>query len=224
MRNYQFQAGGKEAMFDAISKSFPTAPQLSKKDGFEKRQTTKELPKETEKLPVSQPPTPLSNMPMTNNEYEQQFAEQLPELDQLRSDEGFRTTVYKDTLGNLTVGTGHKLTPKELLKYQEGDEFDPDDLEEILQKDYQTARKGAERIAPDNAPEEVKNILTNMVFQMGEAGVGNFKNMKAALKEGDYAKASEEMLDSLWAKQTPERANRLAERMASLSLLAENVE
>lgn len=215
--------GGKEAMFDAISKSFPTAP----------KRTTKELPKETEKLPVSQPPspsmrdtgvnpTPPENLPMTDVAYEQEFSEYSPELEQLRSDEGFRNDVYLDTEGNLTVGTGHKLKGAELQKYKEGDVIPNEELDEVFEKDYEEALAGAERLAPEGAPDEVKNILTNMVFQMGATGVSKFKNMRAALEEGDYATASEEMLDSKWAQQTPNRAKRLAERMAALSNIARN--
>jgi lysozyme len=36
------------------------------------------------------------------------------------------------------------------------------------------------------------------------------------LKERDYKKAADEMLDSRWAKQTPNRAKELAEIMRSL--------
>ena len=38
-----------------------------------------------------------------------------------------------------------------------------------------------------------------------------FKNMIANMKDINWKGASDEMLDSLWAKQTPERANRLAD-------------
>ncbi len=54
-----------------------------------------------------------------------------------------------------------------------------------------------------------------MVFQLGIGGVSKFKNMWKALGEGDYQTASEEMLDSRWAKQTPSRAEGLSEIMKS---------
>ena len=40
--------------------------------------------------------------------------------------------------------------------------------------------------------------------------------MLKAISEKDYKQASVEMLDSRWAKQTPNRANRMAERMANI--------
>ena len=41
--------------------------------------------------------------------------------------------------------------------------------------------------------------------------------MLKALQDEDYKTSSVEMLDSRWAKQTPNRANRMAERMANIS-------
>ena len=64
--------------------------------------------------------------------------------------------------------------------------------------------------------DELQHILVNMVFQMGAAGVGKFKMMNAAIEDGDFQEASRQMLDSRWARQTPNRANRLSERMAAL--------
>jgi lysozyme len=64
-----------------------------------------------------------------------------------------------------------------------------------------------------SAPEEVQNILFNMTFQMGIASVLSFKNTLAAIERKDYKAAAEGMKNSLWAKQTPVRANRLIKRM-----------
>ena len=64
---------------------------------------------------------------------------------------------------------------------------------------------------------EANEIILEMVFQLGKTGVSKFKKMWSALKNNDYKKASEEMLDSKWAKQTPERAESLADLMKSLA-------
>lgn len=58
-------------------------------------------------------------------------------------------------------------------------------------------------------PMAVVNVLVEMEFQLGAAGLRGFKKMWAALKRNDYEKAKAEGLDSKWAKQTPERANEL---------------
>jgi len=54
-----------------------------------------------------------------------------------------------------------------------------------------------------------------MVFQLGMTGVSKFKNTLKAVKEEDWDTAADEMLDSVWAEQTPERANELSSTMRS---------
>ena len=65
-------------------------------------------------------------------------------------------------------------------------------------------------------PIEGKCILCEMTFQMGTAGVGKFRNMILALQNQSYLEAASEMLDSRWAKQTPNRANTLALQMENI--------
>jgi lysozyme len=52
-----------------------------------------------------------------------------------------------------------------------------------------------------------------MVYQIGEGGVSKFKNMWKALDNQLYGEASFQMMDSLWARQTPNRAKKLAKKM-----------
>ena len=51
-----------------------------------------------------------------------------------------------------------------------------------------------------------------------------FKKMKAALERGDFEAAAAEMLDSRWARQTPNRADREALEIASLADPGEGME
>ena len=55
-----------------------------------------------------------------------------------------------------------------------------------------------------------------MIFQLGKTGVSKFKNMWKALSGLDYSTAASEMLDSRWAKQTPNRAQAMSAQMAAL--------
>lgn len=52
--------------------------------------------------------------------------------------------------------------------------------------------------------------MANMAYQLGVSGVLRFRKMLEALRAGDREKAAEEALDSAWATQTPERAQRVA--------------
>lgn len=218
MRSYGFAMGDKEAMFDAIAKSYPSATRKEKdkkSSGIAKMLPTDEVVSEK---PVPTGQTPIMNsLPMTNKEYDSQY--ESSEYEQLKSDEGFRNKVYKDTLGNLTVGIGHKLTPDELKRFKEGDTFNEDLLNDMFEQDFEVARSDAEKFAPDDLPDEAMDIITNMAFQLGYPNLSKFKRFKAALKERDFNKAADEMLDSKWAseEQTPERANRLADRMRALA-------
>jgi lysozyme len=56
-------------------------------------------------------------------------------------------------------------------------------------------------------------VLINMAFQMGIRGLLRFKRMLGSVEDGQYDEAAMEMVDSLWAQQTPERAKRLAKQM-----------
>ena len=51
-------------------------------------------------------------------------------------------------------------------------------------------------------------MLISMAYQMGVDGLMKFKNMLKAIEDRAYSEAYIEGLDSLWAKQTPERAER----------------
>ena len=53
-------------------------------------------------------------------------------------------------------------------------------------------------------------IIISMAFQMGVTGIMGFKNMWAAIERKDWAGATDQMLDSRWARQTPARAHRHA--------------
>ena len=64
-----------------------------------------------------------------------------------------------------------------------------------------------------------KSILVSMCYQLGLAGMSNFKMMLASIREEDFDSAAFHMLDSKWARQTPNRAERHAEQMQTGVLL-----
>lgn len=60
---------------------------------------------------------------------------------------------------------------------------------------------------------ERQDVLVNMAYQMGVEGVMGFKNMLALVAQGRWTEAAQHMRASLWHKQTPNRAERLAIQM-----------
>ena len=137
-------------------------------------------------------------------------------LQSVKKHEGYRNKVYLDTLGKRTVGVGH-LCVEDF--WEDNKEYEEKFLMTILEHDLQTAIKGAERLLKGCRILDslAKEIIIEMVFQLGETGVSKFKNMLKALKDGpDYQTAAIEMLDSRWAKQTPNRAAAMSGEMAAL--------
>jgi len=136
-------------------------------------------------------------------------------LQSVKKHEGYRNKVYKDTLGKRTVGVGH-LCVEDF--WEDNKEYPEEMLMNILKDDLKNAIQGSQRLLAecpvlDDLAEE---IIIEMVFQLGETGVSKFKNMIKALKIPDYQTAAIEMLDSRWAKQTPERAASMSAEMAAL--------
>ena len=139
-------------------------------------------------------------------------------LESVKKHEGYRNKVYLDTLGKRTVGVGH-LCVEDF--WEDDKEYEEKFLMTILEHDLQTAIKGAKELMEDHGcadiDEQAEEILIEMVFQLGKNGVSKFKNMWKALAEKNYIGASYEMLDSRWAKQTPNRAKAMAKTMKEIT-------
>ena len=139
-------------------------------------------------------------------------------LESVKKHEGYRNKVYLDTLGKRTVGVGH-LCVEDF--WEDDKEYEEKFLMEILQKDLQQAIRGARSLMEEHdcvdIDEQAEELLIEMVFQLGMTGVSKFRNMWKALAEKNYIGASYEMLDSRWAKQTPNRAKAMAKTMKEIT-------
>ena len=121
-------------------------------------------------------------------------------IERIGVNEGFRSKPYKCSEGVWTIGHGLTwITEEESLSILSGR---ISELHLKLSEDLDWY---------DRMPPEIKGVIIEMCYQIGYSGVMKFKNMIANMKDINWKGASDEMLDSLWAKQTPERANRLAE-------------
>lgn len=126
-------------------------------------------------------------------------------IEDLKHDEGFRGNPYTDTEGNLTIGYGTKLP----LSRKEAEVLLKMRLDETIE-DVNS------RLSHLNIRKEAWDILYNMAYQLGVGGLLKFKKMLKALEKQDYKTAAKEGLDSLWARQTPNRARRLMAKMERL--------
>jgi len=137
-------------------------------------------------------------------------------LASVKKHEGYRNKVYLDTLNKRTVGVGH-LCVEDF--WEDDKEYEEKFLMTILEHDLQSAIKSAEELCEGyNISDDAKIIIIEMIFQLGKSGVSKFRNMWKALAEDppSYHVASIEMLDSRWAKQTPNRAKAMSAEMAGL--------
>ena len=138
--------------------------------------------------------------------------------DSVKQHEGYRNKVYLDTLGKRTVGVGH-LCVEDF--WEDDKEYEESFLMEILEKDLQEAITNANELMDKHdcgdIDDQAKEILIEMVFQLGKTGVSKFRKMWDALSEKNYIGASFEMLDSRWAKQTPNRAKDMAQIMKAIT-------
>ena len=124
-------------------------------------------------------------------------------IEQIKKHEGFRSKVYKCSLGYDTIGYGFAIKDLEL---------DKDIADQILmRKVYELICKIQDKFRwYDDLPQEAQDVVANMCFQLGVTGFSKFKKTIALLKAHKFKKASIEMLDSKWALQTPNRAEELS--------------
>ena len=114
--------------------------------------------------------------------------------------EGFRSKPYKCSEGVLTIGHGLTwLTEEESLHILAG---------RISQLHL---KLGDKLDWYDDIPPEIQGVVIEMCYQIGFTGFTKFKKAILNMKDKNWKGAATEMLDSKWAKQTPNRANRLAD-------------
>ena len=150
-------------------------------------------------------------------------------IDRICRHEGFSSHVYLDAKGYLSIGYGTTVGKvsreiEHLLRSHP----------EWLQPKGVGTNKTRARTAVEDRLADIRtvlferqdwwdhgrarrDVLVEMSYQLGVRGCINFKRMWIALHlpTPDYETAADEMLDSRWAKQTPERAEELARIMRS---------
>ena len=126
----------------------------------------------------------------------------------IKRHEGYSKKVYKDTLGYDTIGIGFLVSSLQL---------DEDVCDIILERRLISNEKVIQNKLTwyNKQPQKVKNILQNMYYQLGNK-LFNFVKTLHYIENCKYQAAAIEMLDSLWAKQTPNRAKELSETLSKI--------
>lgn len=127
---------------------------------------------------------------------------------QLRLHEGERLRPYRCTAGKLTIGVGRNLEDRGISREESA---------YLLANDIANEERELLRALPWVAKlDEVRQrVLLDMSFNLGLVGLLNFKNTLATIQAGDYQRAAAMMLDSKWARQVGQRAERLSRMMAT---------
>ena len=140
--------------------------------------------------------------------------EQLKET--LKIDEGVVYEIYSDHLGYPTFGIGHLvLEGDEEYGKSLGTPVSEARVDDCFEKDVEYVLNDCKILHEDfdNYPEEVKQIIANMMFNMGRTRLTKFRKHNAALQEGDWKTAAIEGRDSRWYRQVTNRAERLMKRL-----------
>lgn len=129
--------------------------------------------------------------------------------DQLLRDEGFKSSVYQDHLGYWTIGIGRMIDPRK------GGGITQDEAKYLLENDISRVNQELALTYPwtTELDDARRGVLQNMAFQMGLPKLQGFKKTLEMVRTGQYLAASQEMLNSTWAQQTPQRAQRLSKQM-----------
>lgn len=123
--------------------------------------------------------------------------------DEIIKYEGLRHEVYKCPAGKLTIGVGRNLEDTGLTE---------EECHLLLENDIRRCVLSLRNNFSfyEDLSDPRQEVLIQMAFQLGMAGVMKFKRMLVALQQKDFKNAAEEMLDSKWARQTTNRAVELS--------------
>lgn len=134
----------------------------------------------------------------------------------LRREEGVIPYGYQDHLGFWTIGVGR------LIDKRKGGRLTDAEIDILLSNDIEEKEADLAKHAGLKAAwAKVKDdpvrstALLSMCFQMGAEGLAGFKNSLSLVAAGKFKDAAANMLQSAWAKQTPDRAKRVTTMIAT---------
>lgn len=126
--------------------------------------------------------------------------------EQLIEHEGLKLKAYLCPSGRWTIGVGRNLQDKGITEQE---------AILLLDNDIRECVEGVRQLVPnfEDLGDVRQRVLVDMRFNLGQNGFAGFRKMRAAIAQGDFEQAAEEMLDSKWAEQVGHRTERLADMM-----------
>ena len=139
--------------------------------------------------------------------------------DTLKVDEGCVNSIYLDHLNLPTLGIGHLINEwDEEYGKPVGTPVSEERVNELFDKDIQITIDECEQLFGNfqELPEEVQQILANMMFNLGRPRLSKFRKLCKAVAERNWKECAIQMEDSKWHKQVTKRADRLISRMNAI--------
>ena len=127
--------------------------------------------------------------------------EQLRE--ELKRDEGCVYSVYLDHLNLPTTGIGHLINEwDEEYGKPVGTPVSEERVNELFDKDVQVTIEECEQLFGNfnDLPEEVQQILANMMFNLGRPRLSKFRKLCKAVAEKNWQECATQMHDSKWRR------------------------
>ena len=143
---------------------------------------------------------------------------------QLKIDEGVKYEIYNDHLGLATFGVGHLVLESDPEYGQPlGTPVSEERVRQCFDRDLNIAISECSALYGAGTfgalPDEVQQILVNMMFNMGRPRLSGFKKFNAAIEANDWLEAAKEGRDSRWYNQVTNRAERLMVRLENFASL-----
>lgn len=132
-------------------------------------------------------------------------------VEMLEREEGFVPHAYQDHLGYWTIGHGI------LIDEKKGGGITEEESRWLVKRRLATRAALLDYHIPwwRDLNRSRRDVVLGMAYQMGIVGLLKFKRTLARMESGDYKGAANGMRASLWARQTPGRAERMARAMES---------
>ena len=140
--------------------------------------------------------------------------------EELAADEGCKYEIYLDHLALPTFGIGHLIKDADPEHGQPvGTPVSEERVRQVFDLDILVTLSDCHRLYDDfdELPEEAQLVIANMCFNLGYPRLSKFKGMKSGVDDRDWHRAADEMVDSRWHDQVPNRAKRLVKRIRDLA-------
>ena len=139
--------------------------------------------------------------------------------DQLKRDEGCVKAVYLDHLNIPSCAIGHMITEwDEEYGKPVGTPISDHRVNELFDQDVQVTIDECKVLFDDfdDLPEEAKQVIANLMFNMGRPRLSKFVKFREAVRNRDWVESGRQLKESRYYTQVTARADRLIKRLESI--------